>query len=191
MLFLTLDFESCNRKGDWWACGLVLASYPEFNVMEKFQVVCQRPRASFDKPTWDFWQQHPAAYKNLTALGVESVTSCERQIVEFTAKLIHRYPRFTVISDNPQFDLRLFDNILISHGGLPLAHRCPGKYLFTVCTHTYLKLLRQMYFISSSHYIPHAYKSELYILLQNHVLHTPLHDCAQALLKYLSTLHIN
>jgi len=192
-IYTSVDFEAVNAKGDWWACGIVVAEYPSRRVLFSETYTCPRSRGEFDPVTLNFWQEHPNAFRFLRHLETKtSVVDAEILFCSELMRLIHRFPKFFLLSDNPQFDIALLDQILL-RGKLPkIAQRCPDKYLHTTCTRSFQQAVRLMRSDHTAAPLSHLdlearQKSALHELARG-TKHTPVCDAANILLSHFQIL---
>lgn len=186
MIYATVDFEAINTIGEWWACGVVLAEYPSRKVLFAKTYVCRRPLQKFDPVTLKFWNENPSAFHFLRDYPqATSVQDAENNLCKDFRELVKKFPKFFFVSDNPQFDVALLDQILL-RGSLPtVAHRCPPKYLHTTCTRSFHQAMRIMN--RGVCYLKPRGASEL-LRLTRACKHTPLCDAATILLHHFEVL---
>lgn len=134
-VFMTIDFESVNQNGKWFAYAIMIASYPSGEILDTKESICHRSVEDYDDVTRDFWEKHPEAYEQL--MWKSSNNTPEQQEIElckYVSNILLKYPHIYIISDNPQYDIRLLDNILERHSFSPVALRSNNLYLQCICT---------------------------------------------------------
>ncbi len=136
-VYMSIDFETINQTGDWWAYGCMVANYPAGEILLSMESYCQRNEEDFDAPTLSFWKNNEVAFHRLQQLSL----ACEEEreemkLCQFIQKVLNAYPEVQVLSDNPQFDLRLLDNILLKHN-FPVIGLRRQSYQPSICTLSY------------------------------------------------------
>lgn len=179
-VYLTFDFEAVNRNGLWWACGIVLAEYPTRKVLDHRLFIVDRRVRDFDKHTMSFWSKNVAAFMFLRNHSTAvSEQKAEIELIDYLNSVWKKYVRVKIISDNPQFDVRLMDNILIKNGQPVLALRVPNKYLYVTCTRSFRQGCTKNNIIIQG--------KTLHII--NHVLqHVPVNDSCHILSRHFDIL---
>lgn len=187
-IYVAIDFEAVNKKGLWWACGIVVCETPSQKVLFSHMHVCKREKEDFDDTTMKFWKNHPGAFnllKNFPRTRPPAV--CEAQICTQLTTLFATYPKVFFLSDNPQFDIAILDSMLQRHDLPTIAHRCENMYMHTICTRSFFigaKMARRGHV--SRMYYPQG--SELQRLLVSGFDHTPIKDAARIISQHLAVL---
>jgi hypothetical protein len=193
MYYLCVDFESTNQKGCWWAYGCMLASYPSGEVLHRLESYCRRQDSDFDEETREFWNKYPESQKRLTDLAHEFEQGKEEiRICEFIRYITDTYPGVTIVSDNPQFDLRMLDNILTKHD-FPVCGKRKDRYSRSISTLSFCHGVKSVI----GNYTYNMIKAELSSInprrqvdLYQGTPHCPLYDCATILSAYFKAMDI-
>lgn len=175
--FVSIDFE-CFNPNVWQSMAIVV--YDKYGIKESFTSHCEREVPS-TKKTGMFWDKHRDAFDhNLITGKGRNVKDEEFRICTFIRRMKRVYTRCYLVSDNPEFDIGLLNDILIRNGQTIISHRRHNLYLQTICTWT-SKLVLKMLGIRQQ-------KLDIIEYCGQGIPHTPLHDCKRILNDYLCTL---
>jgi hypothetical protein len=193
-VFLTVKFQTIDTRGNWLCYGLMLASYPSGQVLFSTQGVCDRPTTHFDEHTKKFWLAHHTALEMIQTYPAQTVSIGEAQLCNCISYLLHAYPKAYLISDNPQLDMRILNNIMIAHGREPVYYRNNMTYYQCICTWSF-----QLSVLSLLHIGQHQIVSFLqskFICKSREVdryfgpKHTPIADAARVLSRHFKILDV-
>lgn len=195
-LYFTVDFECVNIRGTWLSYGAVLSAYPSRRVISSIQATCHRSESEYDTHTLQFWKKHPEAHRSILVEASPNiaVNTLERHMCEYVRGVLNTYPNVFVVSDNPQFDIRILDNMLTQHGYPPVSYRPNGRYFQTLCTWSYRQAIlgvlpSRTRSVLSRHAISSRTSMSQLDSLKG-VAHTPIHDCANILESHYAHLDI-
>lgn len=180
-VYATADFECVNKKGSWCSYGVMIAEYPSGKVLDFIVSYVKRPCELFDLSTVLFWQEHASIYDHIQNKARSSLLEEELRLCKFIERWISQVPDLYFISDNPQLDIRLLDNILIKHGYNPVAFRGDNIYFQCICTWSFKQAARLII-----PYLHQSNKIETGSLLLPWLgpKHLPISDCARILYSH-------
>lgn len=193
-IYLTVDFECINTKGTWIAYGAVLAMYPSGKIISSIAASCLRHKSEYDTPTMQFWKKHPRAHRAILS-NVDAKTSIhdlELELCTYVRSILDTYPCTYVVSDNPQFDIRLLDNMLCMHNMPTVSCRTNNRYLPTLCTWSYRQGMHALRFDKhNTRFGVQVRESEATTIIGTQdIAHTPLFDCVQILYSHFRMLDL-
>jgi hypothetical protein len=130
--------------------------------------------------TKSFWSKHTLAFEyNVTQGRGKTDLDEEKKICVFIDALKYKTPNFYLISDAPEHDVAMMNNILQRHGYQPMSHRATGMYFQTICTWSSKRILTllgvpvpQLDLVDICD-VPVRYQ------------HTPLYDCFRIMNSYM------
>jgi hypothetical protein len=190
-LYLCVDFESTNQTGCWWAYGCMLVSYPDGDVWQSLESYCERQASDFDDDTSQFWAKHPESYQRLRHLaqGRDQDTE-EKKLCAFIQNVTDTHPGIVMVSDNPQFDLRMLDNMLLKHG-YPVCGKRKDRYSRAISTLSFCHGVKSVVGNHSYNKLKLTLKSgRRPVDLHKGTLHCPLFDCAAIVANYFDAMDI-
>jgi hypothetical protein len=198
-VYISVDFEAIDENV-WWSFGLIVSNYPLGNVIQKFQVGCDRStHICENKEINEFWKKHPAAYEaNRLIGGKNTQKEAEWAIVHFIREIKKKY-NFFLISDNPAFDVKILDDILARNGEKAICFR-KGDYLQCLDTWTFRLATMQILGLKSSdlnrvHANLNRPLREMDFICQDDQTefprHTPVFDACQLALQYFKVKDIS
>ena len=175
--FVSIDFE-CFNPNIWQSMGVVI--YDKSGIKETFSSHCER-EPPYTKETRSFWKKHHDAYVYNHTLGKgRDVRDEEKRICLFIQQIKRKYTRCYMLSDNPEFDISLLNDILTRNGYTIISHRSSKVYLQTICTWTSRLILKMLGV--------RQLKMDIIKYDGHDIHHTPIHDCKRILNDYLCTL---
>ena len=137
-VYLTIDFESTDKKGTWFSYAVILAEYPSGKILSMRQSGCNRPKTDYDEKTLKFWNKNLKAHNQMTATyKTNKVEHEELCLCKYISQILAEYPTVYLISDNPQYDIKLVDNILAKYDFDPISMRNDKLYFQCICTWSY------------------------------------------------------
>ena len=177
--YLVIDFE-CMQPNEWQSVGIVL--YEQDTICRQFHTACERTYDTMTVSTREFWNKNSKAcdYNLDFGKGKDSATE-EVAICNFIMEVKRDYPNFYLISDAPEYDIGLINNILVRHGYQIMSHRSSKIYFQTICTWSSKKTLDMMGILIQSEDLVGISDSGL-------LPHTPIFDCMRILNDYLCIL---
>ena len=176
-LFVTLDFE-CFEPQEWQSMAIMVSRGP--HVVDVLRASCDRAEPTHTQ-TRAFWSRHPKAFQHNLGEGKgRDRVSEEQRICQYVTSLRARYPRFYLLSDNPEFDIALLNSILRRASLPPISSRSDGLYLQTICTWSSRLVLRMLG-------VPVPRENRV-APAATRLAHTPEFDCRRILNDYLCTL---
>lgn len=132
---MTVDFEAVNKKGTWFAYAIMVAEYPSGKLIDIKYSGCERDNKDYDEITHMFWNKHQKAHEQLINTGKGKIAEIEELLLcEYISEIVKKYPKIYVISDNPQYDIRLLDNMLQLYNFPPISVRGNKMYFQCICT---------------------------------------------------------
>ena len=194
-VYVTIDFEAVNQKGVWLCYCIMVSEYPRGKVIEFHQGRCDRSDDEYDEITKQFWENHSDAYHIIKSqYQCLPINDANKLLCSRISDIVSKYERAYFVSDNPQFDLKILDNILTSNGYDPVSRRSENLYLQCVCTWSFqLSILSLLGFspididkflirkgLISSREIDNYFGPR----------HTPRSDCAKILCNHFKILDI-
>ena len=187
-LYATVDFECINKAGTWCAYAVMVVEYPSCKVVDFIVSYVQRPCTDFDPHTTEFWNNNIYIYDHILKNSTTDIVGEEFRLCSFIHNLVTKHPDVHFISDNPQMDIRLLDNILCKHHHFPISMR--GNYIYyqTICTWSFKQAISAIVKKSPStdrilnqHEVKIS-KTPLFTWLGPK--HLPLSDCARIIYQY-------
>src|SRR6185369_12374688 len=144
--YVVVDIEAIDTD-IWLSMAFVVALYPDGTIvaMEEFFVDRSDHVIQYE-PIKRFWENNSSAlaYNMSRGIGVSEVAA-ETQICRYVNELRRSDPHFFLVSDNPSFDVRILDGILINHGHLALSQRTPDMYAQTLCTWSFQMAFAELF----------------------------------------------
>lgn len=186
--YMTVDFESVNQQGKWLCYGIVVSEYPSGRVLESHVGKCEREYREYDAKTLEFWTcANPLAFQVINSYPSKPVNVAELDLCSTIRRILRDYPRIFVVSDNPQYDIRILDNILVNNGYPVVSNRLNGIYLQSICTWTFLTAAMQIYNVTRKQIL--SPRSDREVDHKHHgVHHTPITDCSRILAHHFTVL---
>jgi len=183
-LYMVIDFE-CFQPNVWQSVGIILYSHTGGNggghLVKSFHTACDRGTHTRPSSTAEFWKRHPEAFVYNVEQGAGRETQAEEiRICQFIDSVKREFPLFYLISDVPEYDIGLMDDILLRNGSERMSHRNDHTYLRSVCTWSSRRMLKLLG-VSVAHHV-------LVVPPTSTPLHTPIVDCCRILNEYLCTL---
>jgi hypothetical protein len=184
-LYITVDFECVNQHGGWCAFGILVARYPCGEVLHSSEVFCHRSSTEYDLETTKFWKQHTDAFQYIKEGWVpqRSEVESEKLLIKHVQGVFLDYGDAYFVSDNPQFDIRLLDNILQKHGHPTVAKRIEGRYLPTLCTRSFKLGVFALNHRSNTHKPKMGARS---VDAKLGPFHTPIADCMRIISQHFA-----
>ena len=187
-VYMSVDFETINQTGDWWAYGCMVANYPKGEILLSIESYCQRNEKDFDAPTLSFWNNHEVAFQRLQQLSLSCDEVMEElKLCQFIQKVLTDYPDVQVLSDNPQFDLRLLDNILLKHN-FPVIGIRRHSYQPSICTLSYKNGVKSI--LGRKRFDNMQCLTTRNVGQFSGIAHCPLFDCSVILANHFSVMDI-
>lgn len=185
--YLVIDFE-CLQPNEWQSVGIVLyerSSTGTGTILRQFHAACDRGCMSMTPSTRTFWNKHHEAFMYNVNYGKNNLVEVEEAaICMFIASVKRSYPRFYLISDAPEYDIGLMNNILGRHGYQSMSHRAKKVYFQSICSWSSKKTLDMLGIAIQS-----ADVVGLKALVASGLLpHTPIFDCMRIINEYLCIL---
>jgi hypothetical protein len=183
-VYLVIDFE-CFQPNLWQSVGILLYDADNHCLVREFHTACERGGTKMSTATRDFWRQHPCAFLwNCSAGKTKLARSEEIRICAFIEQAKADYPNFFLISDNPEYDVGMLNNILERNGHALMSRRNSRTYFQSICTWSSKRILDLLG-------IP-IWEQDLLQLppmpVDTDLAHTPLYDCRRVLNTYLCLL---
>ena len=180
--YLVIDFE-CLHPNEWQSVGIVL--YEDHTILRQFHTACERNYDEMTVSTRDFWKKNSRALTyNLQYGAGKDCAAEEAAICSFIVTLKRDYPNFHLLSDAPEYDIGLINEILLRHGCHIMSHRSKKIYFQTICTWSSKKTLDMMGITIESKDLV-----GMEALVDAGLLpHTPIFDCMRILNEYIGVL---
>ncbi len=201
--FVVLDVEAIDI-GLWFSMAFVIAKYPSGVIVAMEEMFVDRNGYQIQNESIaDFWKRKPKAfeYNMQRGLGVSEAVA-EARVCSYIHELRRKTPHFFLVSDNPSFDVRILDGILIKHGNPPLSDRGFAMYAQVLDTWSYRMSLARIFNTKSPMLFQHPHVCKLLGIAhstQNKppieepnatLRHTPLHDCCEILATFFRCLDL-
>ena len=193
-IYITIDFECVNTRGSWLCYSVLASSYPAGNVVYQCDGACVRSPDEYDDRTAAFWEKHPVAKKAIDNMSALPVKAAEALLCDRIVALLKRFPDAYFVSDNPQYDIRIVDNILTTRGFGKISDRRQNTYRQTICTWSFQLSVLSVYNYRLSD-LPlllaqsgHASPPRAIKRLAVGVHHCPNADCARILANHFMVL---
>lgn len=186
-LFVCVDFKCANRKGAWLCYCIMVSEYPTGTILYSTVGYCHRHAGVYDESTMAFWNKHRRSYDLIVSEYADNVQDAELLLCQYIGHIVREFPNARVISDNPQYDIRILDNVLTSHGWEPVSCR-GGSYSQCVCTVSFERAVLAMYKHTPPTTGTLKYNRDLYRDFGPR--HTPKADCARILARHFDMLDI-
>lgn len=182
--YMTIDFE-CFQPDTWQSVGIVVIRNNK--CIDYIELACERDIDTIPNKTMQFWNRHKKAFNYNIEQGVGySYQEQEIKICNFIENWKKMVPNFYMVVDNPEYDIRLLNDILVRNGHDVISKRSPSVYFQSICTWSSKRMLNLLG-ISL-----HAYKDKNIIenIPKQSIRHTPLADCIRIMNLYLHMMHI-
>lgn len=184
-VFMSVDFECVDGDGTWIAFSAIVAEYPTGKQLDCITLACERQESEYAESTMAFWKKHPSQLKILKTLGDgHQAADQEVKICDFVAGVLEKHPSVFVLSDNPQLDIRLLDNMLVQNGKTCISDR-KDKYFQCLCTWSYRQGVQAV--LKKK---PPPIRTDRDVDAYFGPRHTPQADCAQILSEHFRTLDL-
>jgi hypothetical protein len=178
-IFVVIDFE-CLEPSVWQSIGIVVYNRQQKMVLDSFTTACHR-HPCMTPSMYKFWDKHSEAYEFNVKLGKnKNVYVEELNICTFINSLKTKYPNFYLLSDTPEFDVSMINDILIRHDHPVMSYRNERTYFQSICTWSSKRMLQKLG-INIDYSMVHV-SSELQLP------HTPESDCFRILNDYMNIL---
>lgn len=195
--FLTIDFESVTQTSKWFAYALMLVEYPSGKIVQCKEGGCKRVLSEYDVESKIFWNKHKNAHDYL--LKKHENVSDDIEIEEFNLcscirQIIQDFPNVYIVSDNPQYDIRLLDNMLEKYNFPPISVRGPDIYYQCICTWSFQLATLALLDLKREDINNYLHNNKL--LKQRQIdsyfglRHTPTADCARILNEHFQLMDI-
>jgi hypothetical protein len=182
--YLVVDFE-CIQPNQWQSVAIVLYEPATGTILREFQTACDRSCTSMTPSTRDFWMRNADAFQYNIQQGMgRTAKDEEASIGRFVTRLKADYPNFYLISDAPEYDIGLINNILRRQGCPSMSHRSEKIYFQSICTWSSKKTLDLLGI--PIHHRDHVGLDTL--VAKGLLAHTPVFDCMRILNEYLCIL---
>ena len=187
-LFMTIDFESI-ADNKWIAASFMIAEYPSGQIIETNEFGCYRHISEYSDKSIIFWHKNPKAWKYIK----DKFAHHDRKIEEINMclkinQILDTYPNIHLISDNPQFDIKMMDNILSEHGYEFTSSRKYNSYRQCLCTWSFQRAIAIQHGMTvhqlSRRYSQIQLSNELQIHTYYGHPHTPIYDCSKILINH-------
>lgn len=194
---VTVDFETISPTETWFAYCVMLSKYPEGTILQ-CELGAYRPFG--ENPPNKFWRKNQTSYQYILKHmvncdnGKKNIDDHEKNLCQTINTILQKYPHCTIISDNPSFDIKILDNLLLKHGFNVSSNRGHDIYYQCVCTWSFRISVCTLLRISNL---------KLYSFVKQYVnnitrevdgnlgpKHTPKADCARILSQYFQLLDI-
>lgn len=142
-VIVAVDFESVSRNS-WWRASVVVVSYPQAKILGTYDAVCQRYLEEFDETHIKFWALHPEAYRYNSIAAAGRQLEEEAGLCRFVRDMLDRYPGADIVSDNPQYDIFILEQMMLNHGWPSTGLRRTGIYRPYVCVSTSRSILNSL-----------------------------------------------
>lgn len=191
-VYIAIDFKSIDIRENWFACCVMAVMYPTGIILDTYKSCHEIKNENLNDYSMPFWRKNQDAM--ITIFNEYPKYSdqelAEKALCQYIIHISKKYPYAFFISDNPQYDIRLLDNILVKNGYLPISLRTPNAYLQTICTWSFRKAVSLLSGLSYSNIISH---SEHYKLGSGESInidgyHTPCSDCYKIIIDHFCTL---
>lgn len=178
MLYVAVDFESLDLV-TWSTFGVLGVVYPEGRTVFHLEIGNAESEDLADVSLEQkFWTQHSEARQYNKQLNLQcSRRQAEETIAREMDNLRKRHPDFVLVCDNPAFDVRLLDNILVAHHLPVISVRPGGVFRQPVCIWSYR--------LGAKARVQKYHRAEQILLgVQVGPKHTPIFDCAHTLCNF-------
>jgi hypothetical protein len=172
----------------------------QMELMWQFSVGQSEEQLAFEKlgancPTTRFWRSNQRAYAENRHLNLRTTrAAAEKQIVDNVNRVRQTWSKFWMICDNPAMDIRILDNILLSHGADPISIRPPNHtYMQVICSWSYQLSASALLFIPRHTIRTESSRAASEFMSRCHpapcLPHTPVYDCVLILCTYIFLAH--
>ncbi len=204
--YVVVDIETIDINV-WFSMAFVISRYPSGTIVAMEEMFVDRSGYSIqNQNVRDFWLLHEDAFQHNLHRGIGvSEYAAETHVCNYINELRRKTPHFFLISDNPSFDVRILDSILIKHGHAALSDRGPDLYAQVLDTWSYRLALARVFNTKSPKLFQHPFVANLLAdsqisraveravtvkRKQPSLRHTPQHDCCQILTCFFKCLDI-
>ena len=132
----------------WFGFSVAICTYPMGSIIDSLTRILNVPFDEFDEPRRRFWNDvHPASLAYLRSEGKDMKfrEEFEKELSSFVRRAHDKYPKLVVTSDNPTFDIRLLDIILLKHKVPAVCFRSDGTWTHVVDTVSYQNAVQDFY----------------------------------------------
>lgn len=201
-VLVAVDFE-CLHQNIWSTFAVVVLQVDVekncTNLLWCFSVGQKEEQVKFEMSKCDswsstkhFWKKHTLAYEHNRQTNMLSTKNkAEEEIVRNINYIRNKWTNFKMICDNPSMDIRILDNILLTHGSDPISIRPPNKtYLQVICSWSYRLSATAILNLSKQQLRSESQELANKIFRQMKcgepaVAHTPVYDCVMILASYM------
>ena len=186
--YVVIDFE-CIRPNEWQSVGIIVYEQRGCSgrIIRQISCACDRGTDMLDTSTSlsEFWRQNQDAleYNRKMGHGI-SVLDAEVRICKFVEKIKRDFPHFYLVSDNPEYDIGIMNQILIRHGLSVMSQRTSTIYHQSICTWSTRRALEQ----AGIRCPWHDHVGIKNAMAHGQMPHTPVFDCMRILNGYLNAL---
>jgi hypothetical protein len=192
---MTIDFEAIDTIGTWLGYGIIIAEYPSGKILDIQEQSCERNLQEYSPRTMEFWKQHQEAHDYLVnnGKGIYSEVA-EQELCLYIVSILKKYPNIYLISDNPQYDIRLLDNLMQKHNHSPVSVRGKDLYFQCLCTWSFQNGILSL--LQKKPKDINQVRNSLALCYDRHVdgyfgpRHAPLADCARIISQHFKMLDI-
>jgi len=144
-VFLVFDVE-CLAANVWSSVSFVIANRSG-RVLETAEFFAETTEKATGA-TADFWKRHPDAHAyNIQQSRGRNREDEERNLCVFVQSVKDKY-NYIALSDTPEFDARIINNILIAHNHTTLSQRDSNTYFQCLCAWSFRLAVAKIYNIS-------------------------------------------
>jgi hypothetical protein len=178
-IFVVIDFE-CLEPSVWQSMAVVVYNRQQNVILDTFSTACERDPC-MTRSMHKFWEKHKEAYEfNVNYGQKKNSFQEETRICQFITHLKLKYPNFYLLSDTPEFDISMINDILIRHDYPVMSYRNERTYFQCICTWSSKRILHKLGLVIDA--------TDIIRVDQIHVPHTPKADCIRILNDYLNVL---
>ena len=202
-VFLVFDVE-CLVLNVWSSISFVIADRTG-RVLQTAEFFAET-NEPVDDATDRFWKRYPRAYSHnvMCARGRDREAE-ELKLCEFMATVKQTY-KYIALSDTPEFDARIINNVLLRHGHRTISQRDECTYFQCVCAWSFRLSVGKLYGISgkamrtflrqhtrTAHggLCAHTSYFDCLVLLYDHLAILDFIDCAKAHFPMVTTVPVH
>ena len=182
---LVFDFEYF-QQSEWQSIGIVVFEQGgdgRVRAIDQFHTSCERDPHTMSPRIKSFWAKHRKALEYNLAQGRGKTPHEEEQnICAFIDALKTTTPNFYLISDTPENDVAMMNNILHRHGSPPMSHRSSNMYFQTVCVWSSKRILKLL-----GVHVPRVNVVDFDDAVVRY-RHTPIYDCFRIMNAYMCVM---
>lgn len=159
------------------------------------RIITMRDMTDSDENAIAFWKKHHQSYDIIQQYQYLPVEEANKLLCDSIINIFERFPNAYIVSDDPQYNLRILDNILETYGHNPVSQRGGNLYSQCICTWSFRFSILSLLGFPESHVDRFLGQRGIIVAgreIDNYFgpLHTPWSDCARILSNHCKMLDV-